>query len=454
MLRKNNNKFKNVKSSNIIKNEKGFYRKFKQKKIKKKSYKKYIVIFIFCILFLTFFLMTKLIWHQYFYNKFDDFDNIKPNNESIYYKETYDSFYESINKAKDFLNKNMKGILINKEEIKAYKNPIISAVIPCYNSKNYILRTIRSIQNQNFSNFEIVIVDDFSTDDTISYLEHLQEEDPRIVIIKNKKNMGILYTMARGALSSKGKYIFPIDNDDMFLDKDVFYSVIKVAEKGDFDIVLFEMMISSLIPNAYHSSYKKTIFKKERIPNLVLYQPELSYFPFQSKDGNLNLVEVILNGRCIKTKIYKQALNKLGEERYSRYMTVDADIILNFIIFNTANSMKYIKKYGYIWVDRRDSTSHTVMSDGPQLLLYRIYMLDVLIEMSKNTERHKKLSAVLLSRILFSRHLEKALKKNEYNYNLFISCINRILNSSYISNNKKNEIKGKVKTLSFIKNKF
>jgi glycosyltransferase involved in cell wall biosynthesis len=301
---------------------------------------------------------------------------------------------------------------------------------------------------------EIVVVNDNSANDTLSFIQSLQIEDERIKLINNKKNMGTLYTRTIGTLSSKGKYIFPFDSDDMFLDKDVFYSVIKVAEKGDFDIVLFEMMISSLIPNAYHSSYKKTIFKKERIPNLVLYQPELSYFPFQSKDGNLNLVEVILNGRCIKTKIYKQALNKLGEERYSRYMTVDADIILNFIIFNTANSMKYIKKYGYIWVDRRDSTSHTVMSDGPQLLLYRIYMLDVLIEMSKNTERHKKLSAVLLSRILFSRHLEKALKKNEYNYNLFISCINRILNSSYISNNKKNEIKGKVKTLSFIKNKF
>ena len=67
---------------------------------------------------LTFFFITKLIWHQYFYNKFDDFDDIKPNNESIYFKETYDSFQESIEKAKDFLDKCIKGKLINKEEIK------------------------------------------------------------------------------------------------------------------------------------------------------------------------------------------------------------------------------------------------------------------------------------------------------------------------------------------------
>ena len=135
-------------------------------------------------------------------------------------------------------------------------------------------------------------------------------------------------------------------------------------------------------------------------------------------------------------------------------MTVDADIILNYINFNTANSMKYITKYGYLWVDRFGSTSHSVISDKPQLLLYRIYMLDVLIEMSKNTERHKKISALLLLRILSNENLETTLKKNVYNYNLFISCINRILNSSYISQNDKDEIKGIVSTLSFINYKF
>ncbi len=81
-------------------------------------------------------------------------------------------------------------------------------------------------------------------------------------------------------------------------------------------------------------------------------------------------------------------------------------------------------------------------------------MLDVLIEMSKNTERHKKISALLLLRILSNENLETTLKKNVYNYNLFISCIKRILNSSYISQNDKDEIKGIVNTLSFINYKF
>ena len=136
MLRKKNKQLKNVKLSKRIYNKNFPYFKMKQQKITKKTDKKYIIIFIFFVLILTFVLITKLIWHRYYYNEFDDFDNIKPNNESIYYKETFDSFHEAFAKAKDFLDKNMKGILINPEKIKSYKNPIISAVIPCYNSKN------------------------------------------------------------------------------------------------------------------------------------------------------------------------------------------------------------------------------------------------------------------------------------------------------------------------------
>jgi len=63
------------------------------------------------------------------------------------------------------------------------ENPIVSAVIPLYNCKNVILRTLRSIQNQNIYNLEIILIDDFSTDDTISFIQNIKREDPRIKLI-------------------------------------------------------------------------------------------------------------------------------------------------------------------------------------------------------------------------------------------------------------------------------
>ena len=56
--------------------------------------------------------------------------------------------------------------------------------MPCYNCTKYILKAIRSIQNQDLSNFEIIIVNDASTDDSLKYIEQLQKEESRIEIVK------------------------------------------------------------------------------------------------------------------------------------------------------------------------------------------------------------------------------------------------------------------------------
>ena len=133
--------------------------------------------------------------------------NIICDNETIYYEEKFDSYIEAFNKSKDFINNNLKGILLNSKKINLSKKPKITVVIPCYNCQNYILSCVRSIQNQNFYNFEIIIADDASNNDTILYLEKLQKEEQRIKIIRNKNNMGTLYTRSIGTLSSDGIYI-------------------------------------------------------------------------------------------------------------------------------------------------------------------------------------------------------------------------------------------------------
>ena len=104
-------------------------------------------------------------------------------------------------------------------------------------SSHVYRRAIKSFQNQNILNIEIILVDDKSTDDTLSFIKEIQKEDKRIKIISNKKNMGTLYSRCIGALSAKGKYIFPLDNDDMFLDEDVFQTITNIAESESFEIL-------------------------------------------------------------------------------------------------------------------------------------------------------------------------------------------------------------------------
>ena len=95
-----------------------------------------------------------------------------------------------------------------------------------------------------------------------------------------------------------------------------------------------------------------------------------------------------------------------------------------------------------------------VSLDQVKLLTFRINMLDVLIKMSQNTFRHKKILIGLLNYILKKDLLKDALNTTEYNKNLFNSCLDRILNCKYISNEDKDEIRKKGKILSFIKYNF
>ena len=80
-------------------------------------------------------------------------------------------------------------------------------------------------------------------------INQLQKEDPRIIIINNKKRMGTLYSRSIGALATKGKYLFPLDNDDMFLDTDAFNYIFYEANNNNYDIVKFRGLWARSIEN-------------------------------------------------------------------------------------------------------------------------------------------------------------------------------------------------------------
>ena len=385
----------------------------------------------------------------------DKDDNYKPENKSIYEEENfYYSYQESYNKAKEFIKNSINGLLINTEKVQLSQKPNVSVVIPCCNCSKYILRAIRSIQNQDLSNFEIIIANDGSKDDSLTILQQLQKEENRIRIINNKVNMGTLYTRSIATLSAKGRYIIPLDSDDMFLDKDVFSVITNVAYKGNFDIVIFNSVYTDLKPNVYTANVGQTYFDFAHKPNLVLFQPELGYYNIAPSDtlDKIIINDVLLHGKLFKTNIYKKALNKLGKEKYSRFMVNAEDDIANYIIFNTAKSAKFIAKYGYLYINN-DETFSKNQKNETQNTRTLLYVLDTLIDFSLDLPKNKK---VLVNYIifLFKKEYLKDVISHEYDNKLFISCLDRIFNCKYISDELKNEIRIRGKNLTFIKYNF
>ena len=367
-------------------------------------------------------------------------------------KKTFDPRNIAFEKALNFIKNCLSSDILSFQSSFLHNDPKVSVVIPTYNCEKYILRAIKSIQYQNISNVEIILVDDHSTDNTTNLIKKIQDRDYRIKIIQNEKNMGILYSRSIGVIYSKGKYIFTLDNDDLFLNNDIFDTCINLAEEGNFDLIEF-MAISNRNRNENLLSNKIKDSKFSHSEPIILFQPELGRYPIPSREslGSYGLKDIFLWGKCIKSEIYKNVLNKLGANRYTRFMIRYEDILMNYMIFNIAQSFIFIKKYGIYHIERIGSATaigRKKVSRNTNLL----YLLDIVIDFSQNNINNKKLVVHLIIYYLTLKNVKRTLTSNDYNMELIISCIKRVLNSKYISSKYKAIVRKVIKKITFIKN--
>lgn len=95
-------------------------------------------------------------------------------------------------------------------------NKLISIVVPVYNADKYIEETIESVQKQEYQEWELLLVDDYSMDKSISIMEKYMDKDSRIRILKQASNQGAWAARNRGVKEAKGRYLAFLDADDIW----------------------------------------------------------------------------------------------------------------------------------------------------------------------------------------------------------------------------------------------
>ena len=93
---------------------------------------------------------------------------------------------------------------------------LVSIILPYFDKKEFIKETINSILNQTYQNFEIIIIDDELSDNSKEILDKVKNLDPRIIILKNLKNMGAGYSRNEGIKIAKGEFLAFCDCDDLW----------------------------------------------------------------------------------------------------------------------------------------------------------------------------------------------------------------------------------------------
>ncbi len=114
--------------------------------------------------------------------------------------------------------------------------PLISVIVPIYNVELYIKECIESVLSQSYQNWELLLIDDGSTDSSYSICERFSCQDNRIKAI-HKENEGVCRTRNRGIELAQGDYIIFLDADDYWCDSDCLRILVETAEKNNLDIV-------------------------------------------------------------------------------------------------------------------------------------------------------------------------------------------------------------------------
>ena len=338
---------------------------------------------------------------------------------------TNESINEVVERSRQYVNLTNMGILLTKIP-KKIKNIKISVVIPVYNAHKYIKRAVRSIQNQKFEDFEIILVDDVSKDNSVKIMEELANEDSRIKIIKNNKNSGTLYSRCIGVLNAKGKFIVPLDNDDIFLIDDLFDVLYNDLVKNNLEIINYRAIWAWNWVD-FFTKIKLSILRTHKY-NYIMYQPKL---------GNYGYSRCFLWTQIIKTELYKKAINLYGNRIYN-YVNSYEDCIMSNIIFQTAKSAKLLLKIGILHIYRGSSSGSA--ENIFNMAKFKIYYIESRYDFRKYALVSKDDLLMELINLLKEKKRVKIILKDEKIKLFLISFIKRIYKDNNVSDNIKEMI--------------
>ena len=351
---------------------------------------------------------------------------------------------------KSFISQNKEGKLLPQKKFERVEKPKISIIIPIYNNEASLTSTIRSIENQNLEDIEIVAINDHSNDTSLKKLINLQKDDHRLAIIKNKVNRGILYDFINGALESSGEYVMFMYPGDYLPKGDALSKLYDIATKNykkkleivnfqacEFEIINDEIKIDSLISN----------IDKNNLTQLIR-QPEIENYFYQSyKHGK----KEIIFDKMYRKAVIKRMSNFIGPNIWNLNINFSHEYILNFANIIKSKSIAYINDIYYChFLDKDKKEEWEIVND--QLKTPNItnknfldYMLitDRVFQLTENETKSIELRESLLHRI-GEEKIIKALARSIY-FDNYLNLFSKFIKSKLIDEETKDREKKFVK---------
>ena len=216
------------------------------------------------------------------------------------------------------------------------KRPYLSIISPCYNVEEYVVQTISSVLGQSYQDWEYILVNDGSTDNTSQILDEFASKDSRIKVI-HKMNGGVSSARNIGIEVAKGEWIIFLDSDDWLADE-ALEEYVKCSKEIEADV--------------YHvNSYtNKGTVEKKRPPlqDIVRDEGEKKWFVY---DTLYPYVDIFFNKinvgriRGVNGKMYRRSLLTDNNIRFVESLRIAEDALFNYYAFCAASRIAMVNKY-------------------------------------------------------------------------------------------------------------
>ena len=287
---------------------------------------------------------------------------------------------------------------------------LISVVVPVYNIEKYVGKCIESILCQTYTNIEVIIVNDGSTDNSLSVCHMYQKKDKRIKII-NKDNGGLSEARNYGLHTAKGEYICFIDGDD-YIHSKMLENMLNACDEYDVDI--------SICAREYcFDDNEIDVFQNKKDYNSIVMSGKEAFRHFLLED---------IDGFVVAwNKLYKKKLFTNNSIEYP-VGKIHEDCFTTYKLFLASSKVAYVDYVGYCYRQRNNSIMH-----------------------SKNSIREVSIVEAYEEILKFTReYVQEYVKEAEYRYviaNLYLASVAD--NKKIISECKRNVLK-----IDYTQNKF
>jgi len=216
--------------------------------------------------------------------------------------------------------------------------PKISIIIPCYNIETHLSKCVSSVINQTFSDFELLLLNDGSTDTTLQVCDKLKNIDSRIKVFTHP-NKGVSYTRNRGIELAVGECIMFIDGDD-YVKEDYLEYFIKAYKSSSWTLCGFiNVKQNQLTENKYYSNLLE-LFPQRKIEKIDFLKV-LAYYSLSSPCAKIYDRKIIMDRHIL----------------FDKNITYQEDLVFNLEYVKYINEIRILDYFGYFYIEHTNSST-------------------------------------------------------------------------------------------------